>query len=47
LSGVDLLRFGAEAEVMEPPELRANMAETAAGMNMIHGRRYSGEITAN
>jgi predicted DNA-binding transcriptional regulator YafY len=35
---VDLLRFGAEAEVLEPPELRARMAEIAAGMGTIYGR---------
>ena len=35
---VDLLRFGAEAEVLEPPELRAKMTEIAAGMSMMYGR---------
>ena len=35
---VDLLRFGAEAEVLEPPELRAKMAEVAVGMGMIYGK---------
>lgn len=29
---VDLLRLGAQAEVLDPPELRAQMAEIAAGM---------------
>jgi hypothetical protein len=33
----DLLRFGPEAEVLEPPELRAKMAAVAAGMNLIYG----------
>jgi predicted DNA-binding transcriptional regulator YafY len=33
---VDLLRFGVDAEVLEPPELRAKMAEIAAGMNLIY-----------
>jgi predicted DNA-binding transcriptional regulator YafY len=35
---VDLLRFGAQVEVLEPPELRAKMAEIAAGMSTIYGR---------
>jgi predicted DNA-binding transcriptional regulator YafY len=30
------LRFGAEAEVLEPPELRTRMAEVAVGMDMIY-----------
>ncbi len=34
---VNLLRFGSEAEVLEPPELRAKMAAVAARMNMIYG----------
>jgi predicted DNA-binding transcriptional regulator YafY len=34
---VDLLRFGPEAEVLEPPELRAKMAAVAAAMNVIYG----------
>jgi predicted DNA-binding transcriptional regulator YafY len=34
---VDLLRFGPEAEVLEPPELRAKMAAVVAGMNVIYG----------
>jgi len=33
---VDLLRFGAEVEVVAPPELRAKMIEVAATMNMIY-----------
>jgi predicted DNA-binding transcriptional regulator YafY len=33
---VDLLRFGPEAEVLEPPELRAKMAAAAAGMNALY-----------
>ena len=33
---VDLLKFGVDAEVLEPPELRAKMAEVAAGMSMIY-----------
>jgi predicted DNA-binding transcriptional regulator YafY len=33
---VELLRFGAEAEVLEPPELRTRMAEVAVGMDMIY-----------
>jgi predicted DNA-binding transcriptional regulator YafY len=35
---VSLLGFGAEADVLEPPELRARMAEVAAAMNAIYGR---------
>jgi hypothetical protein len=35
---VDLLRLGAEVEVLGPPELRAGMAERAAGVNRIYGR---------
>lgn len=35
---VDLLRFGAEVEVLEPPELRTKMAEIAVGMGMIYGK---------
>jgi predicted DNA-binding transcriptional regulator YafY len=35
---VDLLRFGAQVEVLEPPELRAKMAEIAAGMSTIYAR---------
>jgi len=33
---VDLLKFGVDAEVLEPPELRAKMAEVAAGMSTIY-----------
>jgi predicted DNA-binding transcriptional regulator YafY len=33
---VELLRFGADIEVMAPPELRAKMVEVAAAMNMIY-----------
>jgi predicted DNA-binding transcriptional regulator YafY len=36
-ASVDLLRFGLEAEVLEPPELRAKMAAVVAGMNAIYG----------
>ena len=35
---VELLRFGAEAEVLEPPELRTHMAEVAVGMGKIYGK---------
>ncbi|MCX6554878.1 MAG: WYL domain-containing protein [Candidatus Aminicenantes bacterium] len=38
----DILRFGAEAEVLEPAELRDLIAETAVGMNRIYGRRKGG-----
>ena len=34
---VDLLRFGVEIEVLGPPELRAKMAEQAAGLRAIYG----------
>jgi predicted DNA-binding transcriptional regulator YafY len=33
----DLLRFGAEAEVLEPAELRDLIKETAAGMSRLYG----------
>jgi predicted DNA-binding transcriptional regulator YafY len=33
---VDLLRFGADAEVLAPPELRARMAEVAVGMGKMY-----------
>jgi len=33
---VELLRFGVEAEVLDPPELRAKMAELAAGLSDIY-----------
>lgn len=33
---VDCLRLGAEAEVLDPPELRAKMAEVAAGMTALY-----------
>jgi predicted DNA-binding transcriptional regulator YafY len=33
---VELLRFGPEAEVLEPPELRAKMAAAVAGMKAIY-----------
>ena len=35
---VNLLRFGADAEVLEPPELRAKMAEISASLGKIYGR---------
>ncbi|MGJ4891280.1 helix-turn-helix transcriptional regulator [Bradyrhizobium sp. HKCCYLRH3099] len=34
----ELLRFGPEAEVLDPPELRAKMAELAAAMTRRYGR---------
>jgi predicted DNA-binding transcriptional regulator YafY len=34
---VDLLRFGSEAEVLGPPDLRAKMAAVVAGMSVIYG----------
>jgi len=34
---VELLRFGADAEVLEPPELRAKMATVVAAMNELYG----------
>jgi predicted DNA-binding transcriptional regulator YafY len=41
---VDLLRFGPEAEVLDPPDLRAKMIAVVAGMNVIYGgdRAFSG-----
>ena len=35
---VELLRFGVEIEVLDPPELRAAMAEMAAGLGEIYER---------
>ncbi|HEY2661515.1 MAG TPA: YafY family protein [Caulobacteraceae bacterium] len=37
----DLLRFGAEIEVLDPPELRAKIAEVAAGMAGLYAGRNS------
>ena len=37
----DLLRFGVEIEVLGPPELRAKMAESAAGLGAIYGSSAS------
>ncbi|WP_454622369.1 helix-turn-helix transcriptional regulator [Bradyrhizobium cenepequi] len=36
---VDLLRLGAEIEVLDPPELRDRMAEVAADLARIYGKR--------
>jgi predicted DNA-binding transcriptional regulator YafY len=33
---VDLLRFGADAEVLQPPDLRAKIAAVVAGMSVIY-----------
>ncbi|HXP97979.1 MAG TPA: WYL domain-containing protein [Telmatospirillum sp.] len=33
----EFLRFGAEAEVLEPPELRAKMAEITTGLRRLYG----------
>jgi predicted DNA-binding transcriptional regulator YafY len=38
-ASVDLLRLGAEVEVLEPAELRTKMAEIAAGMSMMYASR--------
>jgi predicted DNA-binding transcriptional regulator YafY len=43
---VALQRFGAEAEVLEPPELRARMAKVAAAMNTIYRRQSRGVARA-
>jgi predicted DNA-binding transcriptional regulator YafY len=32
-----VLRFGAEAEVLDPPELRALLAATAARLSSLYG----------
>ncbi len=37
---VELLRFGPEAEVLEPPELRAKMAAVAAEINAIYAGNF-------
>jgi predicted DNA-binding transcriptional regulator YafY len=39
----DLLRFGADAEVLEPPELRAKMAEIVGGMSRLYEARAGAE----
>lgn len=36
-AAAELLRFGAELEVLEPPELRARMVELTAGLNGMYG----------
>lgn len=36
-----LMRLGAEVEVLSPTELRAQMARTASALAMIYGRRVS------
>jgi predicted DNA-binding transcriptional regulator YafY len=41
---VDLLRFGVEIEVLDPPELRSRMAELAAGLNGLYGRRAADAV---
>jgi len=38
---VDLLRFGVEVEVLGPPELRAKMAELAAGLQAVYAPKAS------
>jgi len=35
---IDLLRFGPDAEALEPPELRAAMAQIAAGLSTLYER---------
>jgi predicted DNA-binding transcriptional regulator YafY len=43
---VDLLRFGPEAEVLDPPDLRAKMTAVVAGMNVIYGRDRAFPVSA-
>ncbi|MBR0666624.1 YafY family transcriptional regulator [Roseomonas hellenica] len=42
---VDCLRLGAEAEVLDPPELRAKMAEVAAGMTALYREPGAGNAS--
>ena len=41
---VDLLRFGADAEVLQPPDLRAKIAAVVAGMRVIYGGDPAGRV---
>jgi predicted DNA-binding transcriptional regulator YafY len=41
---VDLLRFGADAEVLQPPDLRAKIAAVVAGMSVIYGGDQAGRL---
>jgi predicted DNA-binding transcriptional regulator YafY len=41
----ELLRFGADAEVMEPPELRAKMSEVISRMKLLYERDKAGQGT--
>ncbi len=43
---MDLLRLGADAEVLEPPEVRQQMEAAVAGMSTIYGRSAGSPDTA-
>jgi predicted DNA-binding transcriptional regulator YafY len=40
----ELLRFGADAEVVGPPEMRAKMAEVISGMKLLYERDQVGSV---
>ncbi|MBS0521450.1 MAG: WYL domain-containing protein [Proteobacteria bacterium] len=40
-AAVELVRFGADVEILDPPELRARMQEIAAAMTRLYSRHRS------